>query len=61
MNDRHAIVVADVVENVVLWDGVTPWTPPPDASVVALDADERCEIGWIYDPKSVPRFTEYTI
>jgi hypothetical protein len=60
MNDRHAIVVASVVENVILWDGVAEWAPPDGATVVALLFDESCDIGWTYDPKGSPRFTAPT-
>jgi hypothetical protein len=56
MNDRHAIIVGVVVDNVILWDGVAEWTPPAGATVVALHADEQCEIGWTYDAKESPRF-----
>jgi len=59
--NRHAIVVASVVENVILWDGVAEWAPPDGATVVALFVDESCDIGWTYDPKGSPRFTAPTL
>jgi len=42
--NRYTIVTNGVVENVVLWDGVSDWAPPagstanllPDASPVAI-------------------------
>ena len=55
--NRYAIIAEDTVSNVVIWDGVAEWEPPAGTTVVALVADEYCEIGWIYDPKTTPRFS----
>ncbi len=42
---RYAHVEADgSISNVSLWDGVTPWSPPPGVTAV-LDANEEAEIG----------------
>lgn len=48
---RWAVVrTADnVVTNIVEWDGVAPWSPPPGEMAVALGAT-WCDLGWIYDP-----------
>lgn len=46
------------VVNIVLWDGVSPWTPPDDTELVALQPDEWCNIGAAYDPNGSPRFVD---
>jgi hypothetical protein len=58
--NRHAIVVGGVVENVIIWDGVAEWNPPDGATVIALNVDEACDIGWTYDAKLTPRFNAPT-
>jgi hypothetical protein len=48
--ERWAIVNSDdnVVDNLVVWDGTTPWTPPDGHSAIAL-AGQWCDIGYTYD------------
>lgn len=55
---RYAIVdSSSVVVNLVLWDGVTPWTPPEGCIAVHLEPDEWCNMGCIYTPGEIPRFS----
>lgn len=42
---RYALIVAGIVENVVLWDGVTPWEAEGDA----VACSDEVAIGWTYD------------
>jgi hypothetical protein len=39
----------DVVDNIIEWDGSTPWTPPAGHYVIAI-GDQWCDIGYLYDP-----------
>lgn len=41
----------NLCDNMIVWDDVTPWTPPPDHYVVAND-DGRGNIGWTYNPQT---------
>jgi len=46
---RYAIINSDnVVENVVLWDEVSQWSPPEGRSMIKVE-DVVCGIGWVYD------------
>ena len=46
---RYAIINSDnVVENVVLWDEVSQWSPPERRSTIKVE-DVVCGIGWVYD------------
>jgi hypothetical protein len=47
----YAVVssVTNICDNIVSWDGVTPWSPPPDHYAVE-DNDGAGSIGWTYDP-----------
>ena len=51
MPERYAVVnEADyVVDNLVLWDGVTLWTPPENHIAVLIGA-QMCDFGYSYDP-----------
>lgn len=46
---RWAIVIGGVVENIVLWDGSSAWSPEKEAQAVQLAEDQACGIGWTYD------------
>ncbi len=48
---RYAIVedATKVVLSVILWDGVTPYTPPQGTTLVNVDGIQ-CDIGWIEQP-----------
>jgi hypothetical protein len=43
----YAIIRNNIVENIIVWDGVTPYTPPEGTILVRTDT---AGIGWIYDP-----------
>lgn len=47
--NRWCIVAesGDVVENIIIWDGVSDYTPPEGRYLV--EANDYVEIGWIYD------------
>lgn len=45
----YAIVRNNVVENMIAWDGVTPYTPPEGTILVQSDV---AAIGWLYDPET---------
>jgi hypothetical protein len=34
---RYAVVVGSIVDNVVVWDGVSPWEPPSGAPILGND------------------------
>lgn len=48
---RYAIVndASKVVENIIVWDGVSPYTPPAGTTLVKVDGIP-CDIGWIQQP-----------
>ena len=48
---RYAIVdsATKVVQNVIVWDGVTPFTPPTETTLVNVDGIP-CGSGWIEQP-----------
>lgn len=54
---RYAVIVDGTVANVVIWDGHTPWQPPPGSQLVALAEGEFCSAQMAYDASAQPRFT----
>ena len=46
---RYAIVKSEtnIVENIIIWDGITPWTPP-DGCYVEPIGDSGAGINWSY-------------
>jgi hypothetical protein len=48
---RYAIVddATKVVQNVIVWDGATPYTPPAGTTLVNVDGIP-CGPGWIQQP-----------
>jgi hypothetical protein len=48
---NYAIVddATKVVQNVIVWDGVTPYTPPAGTTLVNVDGIP-CGAGWIEQP-----------
>ena len=54
--NTYAVVADGVVFNVVVWDGVAPWSPGVGAVALQLVAGEWCEIGAVYDANASPRF-----
>lgn len=45
----YAIVRGTIVENMIAWDGVTPYTPPSGTILVQTD---EAGPGWAYDPQT---------
>lgn len=39
-----------IVENIVVWDGVTEWTPPVGVDVIQLSESEAAYIGGTRNP-----------
>jgi hypothetical protein len=56
---RWAIVNLDtnIVENVIIWDGIGDLPFPVD-TIIQLVEDERCGPGFAYNANNTPRFTE---
>jgi hypothetical protein len=46
----------NLVENVVIWDGLNDLFQ--NTTNVQLQENERCSIGWTYDVNGDPRFIE---
>lgn len=45
-NDIYAMIENNVIINLIIWDGVAPYTPPPGASLELLSAlPAGCQIG----------------
>lgn len=40
------LVKNGIIENIVVWDGVTEWTPPDGFELVGYDGDPAAAIGW---------------
>lgn len=49
MSNRYAVSVNGVVADVVLWDGVSPWTPPEGSTVTLLPDDSPVFPGYTFD------------
>lgn len=43
---RFAVIVANVVANIVEWDGVSSWTPPAGSTAVQT---ALADIGWTWN------------
>lgn len=45
---KYAIIdnVTKAVSNVIIWDGVSEWTPPVGTSVKCVEG-VQCGIGWV--------------
>jgi hypothetical protein len=54
--NRYAVIVGNVVKNVVVWDGETTWDVPSLWSLVQLQVNETCAPSWTYDENATPRF-----
>jgi hypothetical protein len=52
---RYAVLRGSKVENVIAWDGVTPWAPP-EGCVAVLDPDGiyQIEPDPLPEPESLP-------
>lgn len=49
---RWAIVIGGVVDNLVLWDGSSDWTPPKGSQAIQVSEGQPCGIGWTWDGTS---------
>lgn len=60
---RWAIInlETNIVENVIIWDGVAPLYTTDMSSLIQLQENERCVAGDLYDLNSTPRFIEQQI
>ena len=58
--NRYAVIVDQMVENIVAWDGESPWSIPANAILLPIATDERCAPSWTYDANASPRFFEPT-
>lgn len=48
MTQRYAVIVDDTVTNLILWDGVSVWTPPDGATIVPVSG-RTVDIGYTFD------------
>ena len=48
MNTYAIIDATTTVINIVIWDGLPPWTPPQDCIAVAIPVGSNAGIGWTY-------------
>jgi hypothetical protein len=46
---RYAILRSGQVENIIRWDGQTPWSPPACTIAIVLQEDSPVSAGWTYD------------
>lgn len=46
---RYAVIESEIVVNVAVWDGSSPWSP--GEGLIAVRSDEA-GIGWSYDPET---------
>lgn len=53
---NYAIIIGGLVDNIVVWDGVTEWAAPPNSVLVKLNDGEWCDIRCLYDANADPRF-----
>lgn len=42
------VTTTNVVDNVIVWDGETTWTPPENMQLINVE-NTRCGIGWTYE------------
>jgi len=45
---KHAIIMDGRVVNIVLWDGVEPWSPPNGGTLI-MECPDNVGIGWTYE------------
>jgi hypothetical protein len=48
--NRYALVniATALVENICVWDGESPWTPPEGCEAAVIPADQPVGIGYFY-------------
>lgn len=57
---RHAVVKNGIVVNIIEWDGVTEWAPPPGCTTVP-DEKLDSEMGGFHGHKGFERLSEVTV
>lgn len=57
---RYAILINNVVDNIILLDSPENWPLADNESLVKLETNEWCTIGAIYTSNNTPRFEEQT-
>lgn len=57
---RWAIInlQTNIVENIIIWDGLTQIFPTDSSSLIQLEENERCSSGDLYQENNTPRFIE---
>lgn len=53
---RYAIIQSNIVQTVVVWDGVAAWSPPEETELLQLADGEPCGGGWTYEANATPIF-----
>ena len=48
---RYALIKNGIVQNIAVWDGVTPWDPNSGYLVTCVE-DHVADIGWLYDSET---------
>jgi hypothetical protein len=48
---RWAIVIGGIVDNLILWDGGSSWSPPVGSEAIQLAEGQACGIGWQWNGK----------
>ena len=48
----YAVIIDGLVDNVIVWDGVTAWNPPDGAILEPLADWPGVGIGWTHNPKA---------
>jgi hypothetical protein len=48
MKNYAIIDLTNIVINVVVWDGLPPWTPPQDCIAVVIPKGSSAGINWTY-------------
>lgn len=53
---KYAIIINGIVQNVIIWDGVTEWHPPPESFLILLNENEICAPCFTFVSGASPRF-----
>lgn len=43
-------IISNIVENIIVWDGVSPWQSPEGTYMIECTDNEDAQIGGTYDP-----------
>jgi len=50
---KYAVInSSNIVENIIVWDGSAPYNPGAGMTLVEIQNNVFCAIGWIYDPST---------